>query len=64
MKNEENRINLKNRLKELAGAALIAVLLGSSMSLSILDSLALSFSPWQVAAVNALTACVCMAMLM
>ena len=64
MKNQENRINLKIRVKDLAGAALIAILLGSSMSLSVLDSLALSFSAWQVTAVNVLTAGVCMAMLM
>lgn len=51
------------RLKELGGAALVAVLLGCSMSLTLMDALAVSFSLWQVGMIAVLTALVCVAML-
>lgn len=57
-------MNLKNRLIDLSGAALIAAMLGSSMSLSVLDSLALSFSAWQVVLINTAVSLLCAAMLL
>lgn len=57
-------MNLKVRLKELGGAAMIAVLLGCSMSLNLLDALAISFSVWQAVLTGCATAVVCAAVLM
>lgn len=57
-------MNLKARLKELGGAVLIAVLLGCSMSLSLLDALAISFEIWQVILTCAIVAIICAAVLL
>ena len=57
-------MNLKSRLLEMSGAALIAALLGCSMSLTLLDALSVSFSTWQVILTGALTSLVCAAFLL
>ena len=64
MNNDLNQTNRLSRLKELGGAALIAMLLGSSMSLTVLDALAVTFRPWAAALISALTALVCAAVLL
>ena len=52
------------RVKELGGAALISVLMGCSMSLILLDALAVSFSVWQAVLTASLTALICVGVLL
>ena len=52
-------MNLKTRLSELSGAALVAVLLGCSMSFLLLDALSVPFLPGRVVLCCALTALFC-----
>lgn len=56
-------MDLKKRWQELSGAALIAFLLGCSMSLTLLDAFSISFSPWRAALSCALTSLACAALL-
>jgi len=57
-------MNLKNRLQELLGAMLIAGMLGCSMSLTLLDALAIACPVLQTALCCMVTSLICMVMLL